>query len=407
MTPRVTLDGDIILDMTLDDSALGGDQTVAGVTVPSFVQRKVTTRLRLRDGESNLLAGLIQERESNSVTGFPGAIHLPFFRQLLSGNNRTSDQVEIVMLLTPHIVRTQELTESDLKPIYIGSQQNLGIGGAPPLFAIPPPAEEPAAAPPAAGAPGAAVPGTTQPTTLRGPGGTTVAPPPGSTPVPGTVLVPPAPAAPATGTPPAPAPLEPAVPVPPTPPGATPTPGTTPAPVTPTPAQPGATPTPPPPAAPGTTPAPPVTPAGPPITSPGIGQAQVIISPTGTTFRVGGGPYLVPISISGATRISTLTLTLTFDATRLRVRTVQEGSFMRAGGVTVAFNQQVTGNRIDITLARAADATGASGAGLLAAVLFDAIAPGAATLTLSGTATGPGGTAMGLQFTPVTVTVQQ
>jgi Cohesin domain len=133
----------------------------------------------------------------------------------------------------------------------------------------------------------------------------------------------------------------------------------------------------------------------------------VIISPTGTAFRVGGGPYLVPISISGATRISTLTLTLTFDATRLRVRTVQEGSFMRAGGVTVPFNQQVTGNRIDITLARAADATGASGAGLLAAVLFDAIAPGAATLTLSGTATGPGGTAMGLQFTPVTVTVQQ
>jgi hypothetical protein len=133
----------------------------------------------------------------------------------------------------------------------------------------------------------------------------------------------------------------------------------------------------------------------------------VIISPTGTTFRVGGGPYLVPISINGASRISTMTLTLTFDATKLRVRTVQEGSFMRAGGVTVAFNQQVNNNRVDITLARAADATGASGAGLLAAVLFDAIAPGAATLTLSGTATGPGGTAMGLQFTPVTVTVQQ
>jgi hypothetical protein len=44
---------------------------------------------------------------------------------------------------------------------------------------------------------------------------------------------------------------------------------------------------------------------------------------------------------------------------------------------------------------------------LLAAVLFDALAPGAATLTLSGTATGPGGTAMGLSFTPVTITVQQ
>ena len=52
------------------------------------------------------------------------------------------------------------------------------------------------------------------------------------------------------------------------------------------------------------------------------------------------------------------------------------------------------------------DATGASGTGLLGALLFDAVAPGSATLTLSGAATGPGGTPMGLQFRPVTVSVQ-
>ena len=77
MTPRVTLEGDIILDLMIDDSALGDDKSVAGVTVPTFVQRKVTTRLRLRDGESNLLAGLLQTRELNNVQGFPGAIHVP------------------------------------------------------------------------------------------------------------------------------------------------------------------------------------------------------------------------------------------------------------------------------------------------------------------------------------------
>jgi len=79
---------------------------------------------------------------------------------------------------------------------------------------------------------------------------------------------------------------------------------------------------------------------------------------------------------------------------------------MRAGGVTVAFNQQVNGNRIDITLARSADATGASGTGLLSAILFDAVAPGSVTLSVSGAATGPGGTPMGLRFTPATITVQ-
>jgi hypothetical protein len=165
----------------------------------------------------------------------------------------------------------------------------------------------------------------------------------------------------------------------------------------------------PPPAAPIPPPAAEPTPATPPAvatTSPGIGSAQVLISPPGTTFRVGGGPYTVPLLINDASRISTVTLTLVFDPTKLRVRSVQEGSFLRAGGVSVVFSQAVSGNRIDISLARGADATGASGSGVLAAILFDAIAPGPATLTLSGTATGPGGAGMGLRFTPVTVTVQ-
>ena len=142
--------------------------------------------------------------------------------------------------------------------------------------------------------------------------------------------------------------------------------------------------------------------------SPGIGAAQVIISPPGTTFRVGQGPYNVPISITGAQRLSTVTLTVTYDPAILRVRNLQEGSFMRAGGVNATFNQQATApGRIDITISRGPDGTGASGTGLLAAILFDAIAPGSATLTVSGAATGPGGTPMGLQFRPVTVSVQQ
>jgi hypothetical protein len=133
----------------------------------------------------------------------------------------------------------------------------------------------------------------------------------------------------------------------------------------------------------------------------------VIISPPSTAFRVGGGPYTIPLSVTDASRLSTVTLTLIFDPTKLRVRTVQEGSFMRAGGANVTFTQQAGANRVDITLVRSADATGASGTGLLAAVLFDAIAPGSATFTVSGTATGPGGTPMGLRFAPVTVTIQQ
>jgi hypothetical protein len=115
----------------------------------------------------------------------------------------------------------------------------------------------------------------------------------------------------------------------------------------------------------------------------------------------------VPLSVTNASRLSTVTLTLTFDPALLRVRAVQEGSFMRSGAVNATFIQDVAPGRVDITIARTDDATGASGTGLLAAVLLDAVAPGTATLSVSGAATGPGGTAMGLQFQPVTFTIQE
>jgi len=137
-----------------------------------------------------------------------------------------------------------------------------------------------------------------------------------------------------------------------------------------------------------------------------IGSAQVLVSPPATPFRVGQGPYTVPLTIVNAARLTMVTLTLQFDAALLRVRTVQEGGFMRSGGISATFTQQVSPGRVDITITRSSDATGVSGTGLLAGIVFDAIAPGNATLTLSGTGTGPGGTAMGLQFRPVTVTVQ-
>ena len=132
-----------------------------------------------------------------------------------------------------------------------------------------------------------------------------------------------------------------------------------------------------------------------------------MITPPGTTFRVGGGPYTVPISVVNASRLSTVTLTISFDPALLRVRAVQEGSFMKTGGVITTFAQSVNGGRVDITISRASDATGAVGTGLLAALQIDPVGAGTATLTISGSATGPGGTPMGLQLRPVTITVQQ
>jgi hypothetical protein len=141
----------------------------------------------------------------------------------------------------------------------------------------------------------------------------------------------------------------------------------------------------------------------------GAGGGQIVLTPPGADFRVGAGPYTVPISITGASQVSSVSLTLTFNPAALRVRSVQEGSFMRAGGVAATFTQQVdaAGGRVDIAIVRPGDATGVAGTGLLGAVLFDAVGGGPANLTITGSAAGPRGTPVQLQFnSPPAVTVR-
>jgi type II secretory pathway component GspD/PulD (secretin) len=373
MTPRVTYEGDIKLEMSVESSALGPSISVAGQDVPSFSSRKVTTALRLREGESNLLAGLLRDEQRKVLTGFPGLMKVPILRSLFGQSNDEVNQSDIVMLLTPRIIRTHELTAEDLAPIFMGTQQNVGLGGPPPLIAPLPPADPAAAVPPAgtlpvtpapptvAGRPGEQLPPVAAPA-----GAQTVNPPPipGSVPKPG-VQPPPVTPVPIGAVPPATAPV--------TPPRD---------PNEPIPAVPGA-----------------------PTTAT---PAQIIITPTEREFRVAGGPYLTPVSINNASRVSTMSLTITFDPAVVRVRNVQEGTFMRQGATTASFTPKIdaAAGRVDITVTRLGDQVGASGAGLIASLFMDAVAPGTSMIQLSGVAMTPDGTPIQLQFSPVTVTVR-
>ena len=391
MTPRVTYDGDIILEISIENSARGQDTNIAGQNLPSFFSRKVQTKLRLRDGESNLLAGLLREDERKSLTGFPGIMRLPVVKQLFSNNDNTIKQTDIVMLLTPRILRTHELRASDLSPIYIGTQSNMMLGGPPAVIG--------------GDAPAAAVPGTSATTAL-------VVPPttPGVAPSP-------AAAAPAAGMQPAAAPVLPGGgPRPVVPPGSSPIPGMT------MPAAVAAAPSPaaaPPPDEPAVAPepapvAPPPTPAPPaaaaaaaPASPPAVVPARISVSPP-SEMRMGSGPYTVPISISGATRVSTLTISVTYNPALVRVRSVQEGTFMRQGGVTPAFTSQIDekSGRVDLVITRPGDQTGASSAGLLGALLIEPVAAGTGSLSVTGSASVPGGASVQLQFLPAGVTVR-
>jgi hypothetical protein len=125
-------------------------------------------------------------------------------------------------------------------------------------------------------------------------------------------------------------------------------------------------------------------------------------------MRVGSGPYTVPISIAGANRLSTLTVSITFNPALVRVRNVQEGTFMRQGGITPAFNSNIDekSGRIDIVVTRPGDKTGASTSGLLAAILVEPLAAGTGSLALTGSGTIPGGAQAALQFVPAGIAVK-
>jgi hypothetical protein len=308
-------------------------------------------------------------------------MRLPIVKQLFSNNDTTIKQTDIVMLLTPRIIRTHDLSAQDLSPIYIGTQSNMAltgppatIGGEPTPTVPPPPANASPAAPPAATPPGTP----TQPTAMRPPAapvlptGTAPQPviPPGSSPIPGMTTAP--------AAPPAPAPAQPTTTTPPV--------ATEPAPAPPAPA----------PAAP--TPAAPIA-SGPP--------ARITLSPP-SEMRVGSGPYTVPISVAGANRLSTLTVSITYNPALVRVRSVQEGTFMRQGGIQPAFNSNIDekSGRIDIVITRPGDQTGASTSGLLAAILVEPLAAGTGSLSLTGAGTVPGGAQAALQFVPAGITVR-
>ena len=395
MTPRVTYDGEIMLDITIENSALGPGVTIAEQELPSFFSRKVTTRLRLRDGESNLLAGLLREDERKSLRGFPGVMRLPIVRQLFSANDTSIRQTDIVMLLTPRIIRTHELRPQDLSPIYIGTQSNMSLSGPPvTIGGDAPPPPDAAAQPQPPAAPAAAPPtqpGVTPPVTPTPPASTVTSPaappvlpagsgarpvlPPGSSAIPGTTAAPPAP--------PAPPPSNVVV---------------APPPEVPAPAPPAAPPA----------PAANVTPGAAPAQLPeSASPARITLSPP-SEMRVGSGPYTVPISIAGASRVSVLTLSITYNPALVRVRSVQEGTFMRQSGVTPVFSSQIDdkSGRIDIVISRPGDKTGASAAGLLGALLVEPIVAGTGSLGLSGSATVPGGGSAALQFLPAGITVR-
>jgi general secretion pathway protein D len=126
ITPRTHHDDDVSLALKVTLSNISG----ALNGLPTFGNREITTTIRLKDGETSMLAGLIRDEERTKLAGIPGLSDLPFVGKLFAHNRKETIESDIILTLTPHIVRVLDLSESDLRPFRVG--RDFGSGSSEP-----------------------------------------------------------------------------------------------------------------------------------------------------------------------------------------------------------------------------------------------------------------------------------
>ena len=175
ITPRTHHDDEVSLQIRVELSSISGSGTGVTAGLPVFASRQITSTIRLKDGQTNMLAGLIRDEERVSLAGVPGLSDLPLVGRLFAKNRKEATQTDIILTLTPHIVRTLDLTEADLRPFRLGRS---GAGTVAPRGdsqpAFQPPPRDPALNP----TPEPAAPGFPQPLQPTLPGTTPPAAPP-------------------------------------------------------------------------------------------------------------------------------------------------------------------------------------------------------------------------------------
>jgi len=123
--PRVYLEGDVGIKLNLEVSNIVkqiGDGSANSTLAYQIGTRNASTTLRLRDGETQVLGGLISDQERNSANKVPGLGQLPVLGRLFRSDSGNNSKTEIVLSITPHIVRGAGVAESRYRDVFSGSE---------------------------------------------------------------------------------------------------------------------------------------------------------------------------------------------------------------------------------------------------------------------------------------------
>jgi general secretion pathway protein D len=127
MTPTVHYDHDITLKIKIEVTSQSGSVTISGVTEPILSQRVVDQVIRLREGEASILGGIKDNQEQQTWTGIPGLSSIPILKYVFGSKDHTIQDDQIVFVVVPHIVRSQELNQANLRAIDTGSGQSIDL----------------------------------------------------------------------------------------------------------------------------------------------------------------------------------------------------------------------------------------------------------------------------------------
>ena len=130
--PRVHHNKEVTMKLTVEASNLNGSVEIqAGQKQPIIGTRTITSNIRLKDGETSFLAGLLRHDKQQTTTSVPFLGDIPIIGRLFTDRSTDVKSQDLMLTLTPHIIRIPDISEEDLEPVYVGTDSNISYQGSP------------------------------------------------------------------------------------------------------------------------------------------------------------------------------------------------------------------------------------------------------------------------------------
>ena len=155
ITPKVHAGREVTLKISMDISSVTGQSNIGGISQPVIGQRKIEHEIRLKEGEVNIMGGILEDQDIRSLSGIPGLAQIPILKYLFAQSNVEHKENEIVFALIPHVIRARDVTDLNEKALEVGTAAAIQLSHQSSAAQAPVPVNEtaPAAAQPQAAAP--------------------------------------------------------------------------------------------------------------------------------------------------------------------------------------------------------------------------------------------------------------